>query len=111
MRITRRTMVALTLSAAVSSLAGCRRSSASEAPASTSVGMRAGNRPIPTRQSATADDQGRSVRTLDVGGVRRRYIRLEPPGLDPSAPVPFVLLLHGATSTGAIAERLYGMSD
>jgi polyhydroxybutyrate depolymerase len=111
MRLTRRTLFALSLGAAAASLAGCRRASASASvePAR-SGGMRAAPPPTTARQAADGDD-GRSVVTLDVGGLTRRYIRYEPPGLDRSAPVPFVVLLHGATGSGAIAERLYGMSQ
>ena len=111
MHLTRRALFALTLGVAAASLAGCRRASASASgePARPS-GMRAAPPTTATRQAADGD-AGRSVVTLDVAGVMRRYIRYEPPGLDRSAPAPFVVFLHGATASGAIAERLYGMSQ
>ena len=46
-----------------------------------------------------------------VDGVTRRYVRYEPPGLDPATAVPLVLVLHGRGGNGTIAERLYEMSD
>lgn len=46
-----------------------------------------------------------------MGGVTRRYIRYEPADLDPSALAPLVLVLHGATGSGAIAERLYDVRE
>jgi polyhydroxybutyrate depolymerase len=112
MRVTRRALLALSLGAAVASLSGCRRASASESDvtAPPAAGVRAAPPTVAPRQT-TEGDAGRSVQTLVVDVVTRRYIRYEPPSLDRAAAVPFVVLLHGATSSGAIAERLYGMSE
>jgi polyhydroxybutyrate depolymerase len=99
--MTRRTLLGTALGAAVVSLGGCRSARA--------AGTRAEPPASVVRQPAPAD--GRSVETIDVGGVTRRYIRYQPPGHDPSAPFPLVLVLHGAGSSGGGAERLYGMSE
>ena len=63
------------------------------------------------RRSARAAASGRSVEQLTVDGVARRYVRFEPPGLDPAATVPLVLVLHGRGGSGTIAERLYEMNE
>jgi polyhydroxybutyrate depolymerase len=100
MRVTRRAMLALSLGGVVASLAGCRVARAGErAPAQA---------PAVARKSALVD--GRTVESFEVGGVARQYIRFEPPGHDASAALPFLLVLHGAGSSGAGAQRLYGMS-
>jgi polyhydroxybutyrate depolymerase len=57
------------------------------------------------------DSVGRSAQQIAVAGVTRQYIRYEPAGLDPDAPVPLVVVLHGATGSGAIAERLYDFRE
>jgi polyhydroxybutyrate depolymerase len=51
------------------------------------------------------------VQQIMVAGVTRQYIRYEPAGLDPATPVPLVLVLHGATGSGAIAERRYDFRE
>ena len=111
MRCTRRTILTMILGAAVAGLNGCRKANAEKEQPAPIPGMRANDGLPVIRQRRAADDDGRSVQTIDVGGVSRQYVRFEPPGLDPSAPVPFVLLLHGAGSSGSMAERLYGMSQ
>ena len=92
-RVTRRALLALLGGAGAMALGGCRRARAS------------------TPITATATQAGRSVQELTVGGVARRYVRYEPPGLDPVAPVPLVLVLHGRGSNGTQAERLYDMRE
>ena len=93
--ITRRTFLALSVGAGAATLSGCRRARA-EAPSVGRAGVAAG---------------GRSEEQISVGGVTRRYVRYEPDGLDGTAPVPLVLMLHGRGGNGAIAERLYDMRE
>src|SRR5262245_43364907 len=88
-RLTRRALLALALGAGAAVLGGCRAARAT------------------TQQQSS----GRSVQQVDVGGVTRRYIRYEPPGLDPSSPAPLVLVLHGRGGNGTIAERLYDFRE
>ena len=90
----RRAFLALSLGSSIAALTGCRSARAS---AATQI-----------RQPAST---GRSVQEIAVGGVTRRYVRYEPPGLDPSTAVPLVLVLHGRGGNGTIAERLYEMND
>ena len=94
--VNRRAFLALALGSSIAALSGCRSARASAA-----------SPPAGVRQSTS----GRSVQELAVDGVTRRYVRYEPPGLDPSRAVPLVLVLHGRGGNGTIAERLYGMSD
>lgn len=82
--VTRRTFFALTVGASVAVLGGCR--------------------------SARAQGAGRSVQTLMVDGIERRYIRYEPPTLDPTVPAPLVLALHGRGGTGRISEAMFGFN-
>ena len=91
--VTRRAFLALTVGASAAALSGGR-----SARAATGVGRASG-----------AAAAGRSVARLTVGGVERQYVRYEPPGLDPAAAVPLVLVLHGRGGSGAIAEWTYEM--
>lgn len=108
-RLTRRTVLVLALGAGVAALGGCRSARAS-GPTADGAGQdtaRSAPRPaVPTRRAAA----GHSLQQLTVGGVSRRYLRFEPAGLDPAAPAPLVVVLHGRGGTGTIAERIYGMS-
>ncbi len=52
---------------------------------------------------------GRS-RTVTAGGLRRRYYVHVPRGLDPQAPAPVVLALHGATMNAAMMAWLTGLN-
>ncbi|MFN8634522.1 MAG: PHB depolymerase family esterase [Chloroflexota bacterium] len=120
--VTRRAMLALTAGAGIALLSGCRGARASAEVGQSTPAVR---EPAPPRQqpgaaartvppalaTPKAAQSGHSVLQLDVGGVTRRYSRYEPASLDPSAPAPLVLVLHGATASGAIAERLYEMDQ
>jgi polyhydroxybutyrate depolymerase len=106
----RRAFLALSLGSSIAALSGCRSARASAAtqpagPAAPAVTRDPG--PGTVREAAS----GRSVQEIAVGGAMRRYVRFEPPGLDPAASVPLVLVLHGRGGNGTIAERLYEMSD
>lgn len=129
----RRAFLALSLESGVALLSGCRgaRADAPAAPdeqvpvveptavaraeADSAERSRTTGRPLSgpatDRGRVLAAEPGRSVEELAVDGVARRYVRYEPPGLDPSAPVPLVLLLHGRGGSGTIAERLYEMNE
>src|SRR3954470_22632212 len=100
MRMTRRRLLALSPGAAVAGLAGCRRAGMTDAGTSAqpAAGMRAAPPAVASRQAGEGT-VGRSVQTMTVDGLYRQYIRVEPPGLDRWTPVPFVMLLHGATSS------------
>jgi polyhydroxybutyrate depolymerase len=104
--MTRRAFLALTLRAGVAALSGCRSARAgaiSEPPGPA--------RAAPGVSRARAAASGRSVEQLAVGGIARRYVRYEPPGLDPAATVPLVLVLHGRGGSGTIAEWMYDMRE
>jgi polyhydroxybutyrate depolymerase len=107
--ISRRTMLALAAGIGAAALSGCRgaRANAESAPG---AGRATGGRAAPTLVTARAARAGRSVQQIDVAGVSRSYVRYEPAGLDATAPVPLVILLHGRGGSGAIAERAYEMS-
>ena len=94
--VNRRAFLALALGSSIAALSGCRSARASAA-----------SPPAGVRQSTS----GRSVQELAVDGVTRRYVRYEPPGLDPATAVPLVLVLHGRGGSGTIAERLYEMNE
>jgi polyhydroxybutyrate depolymerase len=49
---------------------------------------------------------GTSVHTMAFGGLDRTYRLHKPPGL--TAAAPLVVMLHGATGTGELAEKSYG---
>ena len=106
--ITRRTLFALALGAGAAVLGGCRSARAGAASLPT-PGAR--GQATPTVQTARAQTAGRSVQQLTVGGVERRYIRYEPPGLDAGVPAPLVLALHGRGGSGRIAEWMFGLSE
>jgi polyhydroxybutyrate depolymerase len=69
--------------------------SGSEAPASGQCGARSGMR-------------GKTDRTVDVGGSKRTVIAYLPQDADPSVPLPFVYVFHGANQSGRI---LYDMTE
>jgi polyhydroxybutyrate depolymerase len=50
--------------------------------------------------------EGTSVHTMAFGGLDRTYRLHKPPGL--TAAAPLVVMLHGATGTGELAEKSYG---
>lgn len=52
----------------------------------------------------------RHTRSLTVGGLDRTYVVHAPPGLDPRAPAPVVLALHGATMTGPLMAWFSGLN-
>ena len=106
-KLTRRAALALTIGAGAAALSGCQsaRASAASQPAGPAAS------PAPDLGRARATASGRSVEQVTVDGVARRYVRYEPPGLDPAAPVPLVLVLHGRGGSGTIAERMYEMSE
>src|SRR5215208_6416496 len=95
-KMQRRALLGLIGGAGLAVLTGCRRTTASAAAA-----------PARPTTPARASQGGRSEQQVTIGGVTRRYIRYEPPGLDAATPAPLVLVLHGRGGSGAIAERLY----
>ena len=50
-----------------------------------------------------------SVHTIAFGGLDRTYRLYKPPGL--TAAAPLVVMLHGATGTGELAEKSYGWNQ
>jgi polyhydroxybutyrate depolymerase len=135
-KTTRRAMLALTLGAGAAALGGCRYAranaqpqpdeqlpivdptAAAQAEAEPAAPARAAGRPARPqaappvgRGRAAAPASGRSVEQLTVDGVERQYVRYEPAGLDETASVPLVLVLHGRGGTGPIAELLYDMNE
>jgi polyhydroxybutyrate depolymerase len=120
--LSRRSALTVMGGAGLAVLSGCRgatRSAAAAEPGQQAQTGRPTTRQAPANEPTTRQapsgapgaggdaGPGRSEREIQVGGVARRYIRYEPAGLDPAAPAPLVLVLHGATGSGAIAERLY----
>ncbi|MCC7370251.1 MAG: hypothetical protein IT306_17640 [Chloroflexi bacterium] len=76
------------------------------------VGPRA--RPATTpavRGAPSGQAVNRSVQTLRVGEVERRYIRYEPGGLDPSAPAPLLVALHGRGGNGRVSELMFRFNE
>jgi polyhydroxybutyrate depolymerase len=98
--MTRRAFLALTVGVGAATLSGGRSARAGAASQPAVVGD-------PGAGRARANLAGRSVERLPVGGVERRYVRYGPPGLDPAAIVPLVLMLHGRGGSGSIAEWMY----
>jgi polyhydroxybutyrate depolymerase len=96
-KMQRRALLGLIGGAGLAVLTGCRRATASSAAAA----------PAHPTTPARASQAGRSMQQVTTGGVTRRYVRYEPPGLDAATPAPLVLVLHGRGGSGTIAERLY----
>jgi len=121
-RVTRRAALAAILGAGAAALTGCRAARAgvdtehaTPAPQAAAP-ARPGSAEASTRRASASAGRartgaaGRSEVALTVDGVERRYVRYEPAGLDRTAPVPLVLVLHGRGGNGAISERLYEMN-
>jgi polyhydroxybutyrate depolymerase len=89
--ITRRAFMAVTLGAGIAALSGCRSA------------------PV-ARAAPRTQAPGRSVELLTVGDVERRYVRYEPSTLDPTAPAPLVVALHGRGGSGRISELMFGLN-
>jgi polyhydroxybutyrate depolymerase len=54
---------------------------------------------------------GRSMRTIDSGGLQRTYLLYVPPTYDGSKPVPVVVDHHGGGATSMNAERSSGFKE
>lgn len=114
--ISRRAMLALAAGAGIAVLSGCRSARANAQPGQPGQPGQLGQPSASVRTAppvvagSKVAEAGRSVQQLDISGATRRYIRYQPSTLDPAGPVPLVLVLHGATGSGAIAERLYEMN-
>lgn len=78
--------------------------------------------PVPTTSSPTTPPtepvcsglpgaSGTFDRVATVGGSERHYRVHVPPGLDPDAPTPLVLVFHGYTMSGAVMDRVTTWSD
>jgi len=52
--------------------------------------------------------RGKTVRSLTVGSMQRSYVAYLPQSANPSTPVPFVYVFHGASQTGS---ELYDMTE
>lgn len=57
---------------------------------------------------STTLPEGSTAHTLDVGGTTRSYLTYVPPGIDPTAAVPLVVMLHGGFGSAQQAEASYG---
>src|SRR4051794_12813892 len=98
MRLTRRAFVGLTVGIAAATLYDYRQAQAGTVEDAPNL--------EPSTRSMAAEESS-VERTIDVGGTNRRYVRYEPVGLDPTVPVPLMLVLHGQGSSGTAAERAY----
>lgn len=62
------------------------------------------------RLEARAERAANRYNTLEVGGLTRQYFVHVPLSYDGRAPLPLVLVLHGATQSPESIERMSGMS-
>jgi polyhydroxybutyrate depolymerase len=62
------------------------------------------------RRLLRASEGGDKHDTLDIDGLTRNYLVHIPASYDSKAPVPLLLVLHGATQSADSAERMSGMS-
>lgn len=71
-----------------------------------------GDRSVGTTNQATVGSTsipvGSSVHDIDVDGTRRTFRTYRPADLDPSRPVPLVVMLHGGFGSALQAEADYG---
>jgi polyhydroxybutyrate depolymerase len=85
-----------------------RRLAALLAPLVLVGGCTDGGLPAPVPTAPAGLPAGSSAHTLRVGGLDRTYRVYRPAALPAGAPVPLVIVLHGAVGTGQQAEQAYG---
>ncbi|GIG89267.1 hypothetical protein Pen02_42030 [Plantactinospora endophytica] len=105
---------ALAITSALAVLIGCdavrpaREQAGSTAPPGTAPTGTAAPTPGPGIPAVAV---GSSARSVTVGGRERTYRLYRPATLSLSAPVPLVVMLHGALGNGRQAETAYGWNS
>ncbi|MFI0793757.1 alpha/beta hydrolase family esterase [Micromonospora rubida] len=97
---------ALALLVGLAALAGCTADRDDPRPGDD--GPTASGRPSGGTPHARDLPVGASERTLTAGGRERTYRLYRPASATLTAPVPLVVMLHGAAGTGAQAQEAYG---
>ncbi|WP_229688370.1 extracellular catalytic domain type 1 short-chain-length polyhydroxyalkanoate depolymerase [Micromonospora yangpuensis] len=101
----------LTLLVGLAAVGGCTpgRDDAPEAAgSSTGAGSAGPAAPSGAAPDASAVPVGSSAHTIEVDQRQRTYRLYRPGSADLGAPVPLVVMLHGAAGTGEQAEQAYG---
>jgi len=65
---------------------------------------------VDVREGPVAFEPGTYRAVMEHGGRVRTYLVHVPPGTDPAAPVPLLILLHGGGSNGRVMDDLTGIN-
>ncbi|RGC65836.1 Esterase PHB depolymerase [Micromonospora sp. MW-13] len=101
----------LALLVGLTSLAGCSLDREDAGPTDGGPGPAVSAQPSGGALPAPDVPVGTSERTLTVDGRERTYRLYRPASAELTAPVPLVVMLHGAAGTGAQAEESYGWTE
>ncbi|MEE6263863.1 alpha/beta hydrolase family esterase [Plantactinospora sonchi] len=108
--VRRTTSATLAIAGVLTLLIGCDavRPPQRETPASTAPAGTAPTRSAAPGPGPAAVPVGSSTHYVTVDGRKRTFRLYRPAELSPSAPVPLVVMLHGAFGSGQQAEAAYG---